>query len=400
MTSAAQGALQFLFNGQQPPSTPSYSQTSTQLPPWYTGYAQNAVDTASQFASNPYQIYGGPLVAGFTPQQTQAFGDVGNAASAYNGYAGTGAGMITNAVNSPSALTAAAPWLNPGSTNMNSYVQNFMNNPGLQGELGTINTMAGQNWNENIMPSLQNTFTAAGQLAGPGSTRMTDEAQIAARNLQQSTSMADASLLGGAYNTAVGAAGQQVGANVNAGSTAGGLQLAGQQLGVTAGGMLPTVGSTGLNTALTGANALYGAGAAQQNLAQQNLGTAAQQFYQQENAPITGLQIANTGLNGVQIPSANVSYGYGVNPYAVNASTTSGLGQIGNLLNTYSDRRLKTNIVEIGKTLLGLPIYEFEYIGKRGRHVGVMADEVEEVLPHAVHFDRHGFRMVDYSQVA
>lgn len=63
----------------------------------------------------------------------------------------------------------------------------------------------------------------------------------------------------------------------------------------------------------------------------------------------------------------------------------------------FSDRRLKTDIVRVGETSIGIPVYDFTIFGRRQR--GVMADDVEAMLPEAVSLDPSGFKMVDYSRV-
>ncbi|MFJ6323826.1 MULTISPECIES: tail fiber domain-containing protein [unclassified Rhizobium] len=64
-----------------------------------------------------------------------------------------------------------------------------------------------------------------------------------------------------------------------------------------------------------------------------------------------------------------------------------------------SDRRLKHDIVNIGRTRSGVPIYEYSYVWSPERQVGVMADEVSHI-PGAVAVGPGGFDMVDYSRVA
>jgi hypothetical protein len=59
-----------------------------------------------------------------------------------------------------------------------------------------------------------------------------------------------------------------------------------------------------------------------------------------------------------------------------------------------SDRRLKSNIVRIGTHPLGIGVYEYDINGERQR--GVMADEVETVLPEAVITRSDGYKMVNY----
>jgi len=79
-------------------------------------------------------------------------------------------------------------------------------------------------------------------------------------------------------------------------------------------------------------------------------------------------------------------------------SFMSGLFGLGSsALNSYfSDRRLKSNIVQIGKTFGGINVYEYDIFGQRTQ--GVMADEVEHI-PGAVSVSPSGYKMVDYSKV-
>ena len=68
-----------------------------------------------------------------------------------------------------------------------------------------------------------------------------------------------------------------------------------------------------------------------------------------------------------------------------------------------SDPSVKQNVVRIGTHPLGVGLYLFEYKpGFRAddhhrRHFGVMADEVEQVMPAAVSRDENGIRHVDHA---
>lgn len=65
-----------------------------------------------------------------------------------------------------------------------------------------------------------------------------------------------------------------------------------------------------------------------------------------------------------------------------------------------SDRRLKDNIEQVGvDEATGLNLYEFNYKGEATRYVGVMADEVEKVMPEAVGEGDGGFKYVDYDML-
>lgn len=93
-----------------------------------------------------------------------------------------------------------------------------------------------------------------------------------------------------------------------------------------------------------------------------------------------------------------------------NQASSSTWGQIGQLgstgailyaLGAFSDRRLKQEIRRIGTTEeLRLPLYSFRYIfAPEKLEIGVMADEVAEVLPEAVFEGPYGFKMVNYALI-
>jgi hypothetical protein len=77
-----------------------------------------------------------------------------------------------------------------------------------------------------------------------------------------------------------------------------------------------------------------------------------------------------------------------------------GLGGAG--IMAFSDIRMKENIKQIHWLPNGLPVYEYEYkpefkdIAGHGKHIGVMAQEVEMVQPEAVITNANGYKMVNY----
>jgi hypothetical protein len=70
-----------------------------------------------------------------------------------------------------------------------------------------------------------------------------------------------------------------------------------------------------------------------------------------------------------------------------------------------SDPRVKENRVRIGIHPLGFGIWLFDYKPDYrssygyGRQFGVMADEVEQVMPEAVSVHRDGYKLVDYGML-
>jgi Chaperone of endosialidase len=64
-----------------------------------------------------------------------------------------------------------------------------------------------------------------------------------------------------------------------------------------------------------------------------------------------------------------------------------------------SDRRLKTGVARVATLPSGLGLYRYRYIWGDIEHVGVMAQEVREVMPAAVVTGADGFLRVDYQML-
>jgi hypothetical protein len=83
-----------------------------------------------------------------------------------------------------------------------------------------------------------------------------------------------------------------------------------------------------------------------------------------------------------------------------NSGTNS--GDSNTMMRTGSDRALKQNIVRVGEHPAGFGLYLFDYKPEfidqgAGRQFGVMADEIEGIVPEAVTVEANGYRSVDYS---
>lgn len=128
-----------------------------------------------------------------------------------------------------------------------------------------------------------------------------------------------------------------------------------------------------------------------------------------------GAGMTQAGLGMQQSGLSNIA-GMQTNNYnAALANDSSGLGGVLGMakmgLDIYtggktaglwggSDRRLKENIEPVGKDArTGLNLYEFNYIGDDTRLRGVMADEVEPIMPQAVAYDDMGYASVNYGML-
>jgi hypothetical protein len=162
----------------------------------------------------------------------------------------------------------------------------------------------------------------------------------------------------------------------------------------------------GYNQALTGAQ--FGNTAQQQALAQAIQGR--QMPLNEITALMSGSQIQNPqfqAYSGTNIAAAPVFAGaqaqgqaaqnlYNQQVASQNANT-AGLYSLGSAAIGLSDRRLKSNIKRIGTHKLGIGIYEYDIMGKHD--IGVMAQELLQVMPDAVHQHPSGYLMVDYGRL-
>ena len=172
------------------------------------------------------------------------------------------------------------------------------------------------------------------------------------------------------------------------------------------------------------------------NVTNANLGNAAQQ--QQYNQAMTnynmplntlsalrsGAQVQNPTFqnvpqqattSGADVLGATTAAGnYNLGTYnaqqAANSNLTGGLLGLGGTLGAasiLSDIRTKENIEPIGVANNGLTIYKFEYkpefkdleLAGHGVHYGFMAQEVEQVYPHAVYTLNDGYKVIDYGKI-
>jgi hypothetical protein len=98
---------------------------------------------------------------------------------------------------------------------------------------------------------------------------------------------------------------------------------------------------------------------------------------------------------GAQAQGAANMQQYGIAQSGANAQT-SGLYSLAGAAAPFifSDRKLKSNIEQIGTHKLGIGIYEYDIFGERQQ--GVMADEAEKVMPEAVLMHPSGYKIVNY----
>jgi hypothetical protein len=275
-----------LFQGTAPPNVDTTKSTATTAPGYYTDYLSGLAGAGQQaLAKSPAE-----LVAGFSPLQQQAFGNVQNAATSYQ-----------------PQLAAAQATAGLGAQGITQQsIQNYMN-PYAQNVVGEMGRLNQQNLSQNLLPNLKAGFVGTG--AGGSQRNAGALAQFLAQNQANLTGQQSGELSKG-YTSALGAAQQQAQLQNQAAQIQGQLAQQQQQLG------------------LAGNKAIMDAGAQQQALDQSRI-----------NAPL--VQAGNVAqlMRGYTIPTTSTekysgpAAAYGPSPLA----QISGLGTLlGSGFNTNS----------------------------------------------------------------
>jgi hypothetical protein len=345
--------------GSSAPSNTTANNTETvinQVPQYEESYMSNLLGQAATEAAQPYQQFPGPQVAGFDPQQTQAFQNISNLiGSGAAGAAGTAAtGLATDAGNTASGISGAgSPWLtaagayNPAAaaapysmasaaTNTPQGISAFMS-PYLQNNIAGLESAAHQNWDQFTAPGVNNSFISAGQSgSGRNEQVLGQQANLANQSLTGQIAAAENQAYTTAGNQAASAASNLSGlgslAGTAAASEASNLQNIGTGLGNlaltqagaqgTAGANLANVANTVQNTGITGDAALQASGQTQQNLAQTNLNAAMTNFQNQNLWPEQQAGFMSNIIHG--LPSAGTS----ATTSAQSPATTNQIGSL------------------------------------------------------------------------
>lgn len=329
--------------------------SNMQLPPEFKAAYKESLGLARDAISNGYKPYTGQLVAGLTPTQQRGIANI-NAAQ----------GMALPAIRQGMQLTQrGAKGITPELYNRfySPYVKDVAN--ATQANLLESNAQQ--------LSGLKGGAIQAGAFGG-------DRSGVAAAELARQQNLAMGQTMAGIYNQGYGQAMQLAGQQAqNYGAM--GQQLAG--LGVGAQGSV-----------LQGAQAQMVAGAQQQATDQARLSAMYDQWMQAQSYPY---QIAQF--------FANIAQGLGSSAGGTSTTSVPGpswgsqaLGAVGTLgsIASMSDARAKENIKPVGELYDGQKLYRYNYKGDPETRVGLIAQEVENKNPHAVHDMGGGLKGVDY----
>ena len=246
--------------GSKGSNTTTTNQSQTYNPAG-ASYIQNALNQGQNAAQLPFNIPQAP-VAGFSGQQQQAFGLVGNAQGMAQPYYQQAQNLFNQSAQGPD-------------------VSQFFN-PYAGAVTSQLNNIFGQ---QNV----QNTGSLTQAAGGVGADRIA----VGQGNLANQQGLAAGQTLAGLYAPSLQAAQQQ------------------QNIQQSAAYGLGSLGSQAENTALSGANALLGTGGLQQQLSQAQLNAPYQQQLAQAAFPYQQAQF-NAGITGALAPGlGGTTTGYG-----------------------------------------------------------------------------------------
>jgi hypothetical protein len=345
---------------------------------------QSSQETKQQSQTQPWQPAQGLLTGilgqannylgqtGITPGQTGALNTIqNNANAASTAYTPQIQGITSNLLNGGGATNDVGRVnqnyqnyynaTNPLASNTN---YDPMQTPGLRDQL--------QAMKDDITSSVNGSFAASGR----------DGSGYNQKALGQGITNGLAPILTNQYNQNI--QNQQGAASnlYNAGNTTAGITtgLNQQALGNQAAGV-GMIGQ-GLDVANTGANATLQAEAQRLGIPLQNLSAIANL-----GIPIAGLGSQSNGTSNTTNQMSGVQQFLGITQGLGNLFGGGGSGGGGAAAGNakfFSDRRLKLDIERIGELPNGLGLYSFRYPWAEAPCLGVMAQEVQEVMPEAV----------------
>ena len=362
--------------------------TKSEPPAWLTPYLQNYMAQGSKVAGQPYRPYTGQTVAGLNPTQYGAMDAIANRATQGTPEQSAGRRELTGTLGGGYLGHQSA--VNPYASDANPYLQK--NIDAAQGDVV-------RNFNTVAAPSYGTANARSGSFGNAGLAMVENEGRRgvadALGRISGGMRMADYNRRGDLTESAV---------NRNEGAYQSERNRMQGALG-----MVPGFA----NMDYQDAQQLLGVGDRLQHQTQAGLDDQLGRFNEARNYPQQQLDVlsrlfGNQSLGGSQTqqqPGPNKAAGAlggGLAGAQLGSTLYPGVGTavgggLGALLGLLSDRRAKTDIKRVGTMDNGLPVYTYRYKGGEMTYMGVMADEAEQVAPHAVHTGPDGLQRVNYA---
>jgi len=372
--SAANQASQFGANASN--NAALANQASTNQGNQFTAAAANQAALANQNAGNQANQFGAQAGNNAALSNQAALNQAGQfGASAYNTAGLANQAALNQAGQFGAQATNTANLANQASFNQaGQFGANAMNN----------SSLANQNaFNQSAQFGAQafNTGSLADQAA-------VNNARQYSANAMNNSSLANQSQANnmGQFNA------QQRMAAQMANQTG---QLAGSQQRLNAGNQLANLGNLGFGMGQTINRNMAQDGAMRQGMQQLLIDAARNQFNNYRNQPYSDVGLLSAALGQSPVPQTTTT------------TNTPGLFDYLSLgASAMSDMRLKTNINQVGDLPNGLGIYTWDWTDEavekglaNNMHIGVLAQEVEKIMPSAVVHTDSGYMAVKYNEI-
>lgn len=356
----------------------------TQLPSWLEGPAATNVGRAVDVTSRPFEGYAGPRVAQLSGDENQAFGMLRNVAGSGNPYTSQIEDLYKKfATQAPGQINAPG-FLGPNASAGTASLQDYMNpylNAVLKPQLYDIEKKSAQ---DRMASNARATFSGAYGDASHGVERAktTDDT-----NRLRESVIGKAS--SDAFNTGAGLRFQDIANLMSQQGANAQLNESGLQRMATGGTAMRDLDKYNTGREVDLANTLAGAGATERGIEQKGMDTGFQEYLREQGWDLDMVKQLTSILSGT--PHGQTVEKTTEQP---NNSGWQALGTIGSAL-LFSDRRIKTDIARVGALNDGTPVYRYRLHGKGPYQIGVMAQDIENSHPGAVH-EINGIKMVDY----
>lgn len=315
--------------GSSAPQTSNVYQSN--LPQYARPYYEHMMQAAEIQANQPYVGYGGPRIAGFSPDQQSAFTGIQNLAQQGNptldqavnytqqaGMAGMQAGQ-----HAP-VFTQTGDWAH---ADVGSYM-----NPYLSNVLDVMRNQAQQGFQEQQLAR----DTQAQKAGAYGGSRQAISDMVAQRDLNANLANMNAQQLAQAYQSGLGAYQSDQSRNLQSqmgnqatDMQAANLRMQGAQLGLGAAGQMGQMGQAQQQLMLDRLAALQKAGTLQQGQAQSAMDVAYQDFVNQQNYPRQNLEFMSGIMHGVPVSANQSVLGYQAPPNPVSQMLGMGIAAQG-----------------------------------------------------------------------
>jgi len=370
------------------------STTTQSLSPEQRQLMALVIPEAKDIMKNTPELYPGSSISGFNPLQTQAQQTALNTTGSIGDLVTGAAGATQLGTNyaAPQGLMGTTALTQQGFNAMPA--QNFMlsgalldpnTNPVLQAQTAAALRPIEQSLTQRTLPAIQSQAIMDGGLGG---SRQGVAEGLAMQEYLKQAGDISTNLQANNFN-------QGLGAMMNSTNQAfGGMQAgAGQNLNFALQTLLNSPNAA--QSLLMPAEVTAGVGEQQRALEQAQLSETANRYFQEQIMPFLIAQDV-----------ANMAFGMGGGSATTSSSTGAGsqimqgIGAIAPYVAMafMSDARVKTDVKRVGQTDDGLPIYTYRIHGAGPYMMGVMAQELEQVIPSAV-TEIDGIKRVDYSQV-